>query len=130
MSERGSLPNADGTTISHLEPAGICISTSRIPAVGIWLIFMLGVFCAGWACAGRSPNGYGGLTSRSTVLDIVGLAPLPVSRMRYCTPLGSTFTPALLRFCARKASLLVLLSTEAFSNADLALASMRCIIDW
>src|SRR6476619_6807973 len=92
---RGSAPKpwSGGRAISHLEPAGMLVSASRMPFISTALILMPVSFSAAGAASGRLLSGNGPVTSRSTVLEAVGLAPVPVSITRYWTPLGRDFTP-------------------------------------
>ncbi len=89
-----------GSAISHLEPACICASASRIAGISTALSFMSGMVCGACACAGRWPHGNGPDTCSDTVLAMVGLAPLPLVNTLYSAPLGSVFTPACERYCA------------------------------
>src|SRR5688572_27974139 len=94
--------------------------------ISMSLTLIDGICCAGRACAGRSPQAYGPATSSCTVLAWVGLAPVPLSISRNCTPLGSDFTPALALFAAMNWSLLVLLVEAALSHSALALFCWHC----
>ena len=91
--------------------------TLGVDGISMPLTFTAVIFCGGRVCdaSGRWPHGNGPETSRSTVLACVGFAPVPASITRYCTPLGSVFTPLLALFWARKLSLFVLFSAEALS---------------